>query len=192
MRKRTAIDEDVAGGEAAPVRSATMRSRAQKRKAGKVKVKQRGVHYVMQIDNWDWSFSYGVNRISYFTDLYADYRHLNVSGKLLRPKKVAGDTIQITFVMNRSAEKLDLTQANPEVRKHLDAFGIGALHSRKGKSESVLPMPADALQPNLAMFIAGKMRFVVLDGSEISRGQAKVHGYSIDEVFDEEGFPAED
>ena len=59
------------------------------------------VYYVVEIQEWDWSFWFGVSNMPERNGPYDDYRHLVLYGKLLRPSKVKAESVELSFLPNQ-------------------------------------------------------------------------------------------
>ena len=57
---------------------------------------------------------------------------------------------------------------------------------------ALLSMPADALEPVLRMFIAGKMRYVVMNGTPLYYREALVEHYRVESTYNPEDLPPEE
>jgi hypothetical protein len=49
------------------------------------KARAETISYIVEIEDWDWEFSFGVNTMKDKDDPYLDFRHLELHGTLLRP-----------------------------------------------------------------------------------------------------------
>lgn len=49
---------------------------------------QSSATYIVEIQDWDWSYSFGVNAARYDERPYSDYRHMLVTGKILLPTRL--------------------------------------------------------------------------------------------------------
>lgn len=148
--------------------------------------RSESIYYVVCLDteDWDWSLSFGVSRIRADEGPYADYRHLVLKGGLLRPRKVKAAAVEVIF--------LPSSHLNEDSRQGSEPLSIGSISLRRGAMQMLLDMPADALPSTLPMVIAGKFRFVVVEGGLLYRGQAKALRFSLDMSFDEEGLPGDE
>ena len=146
------------------------------------RARQETLHYVMEIQDWDWSFIFGV---SPFKDKregpYSDYRHLELRGRLLRPARVKATTVEIAFLPDAAL--------NETARKGETPQSAGSFHLHRGALQFILPMPADALPSVLAMMIAGRFRFVVIEGDRPMRGEGRVRMYRLAATHDEDDLP---
>jgi hypothetical protein len=57
--------------------------------------------------------------------------------------------------------------------------------------EAVLPMPGDALSSILPMFLAERVKFVVLDALDYYQGKASIRYYRLSATWDPEDLPPE-
>ena len=129
---------------------ATDRPQAKRRPArSKAQVRPTTEFYVVHIERWDWSFSFGVNPSrKHFPEPYSDYRHLEVHGRLLRPKaEMAG----LTFLPRLD---LDLAAA-ADLRASAEPKAVGSAHVRAGAFQGLLSMPHDVLASLLTALAAG-------------------------------------
>lgn len=54
--------------------------------------------YIMQIASWDWSYSFSLNTQRNAIDPYHEFRHLRITGKLLRPIGQKTDKVELTLL----------------------------------------------------------------------------------------------
>ena len=139
--------------------------------------------YVVEIDGWDWSFSFGVNRSRIRDDPYMDFRHLEVTGPLLAPKKVKADRAELCII-----PKLDLNQV---ARQADQPLAVGSLDLHGGRLHGYLSMPLDTLESVLRMLDTGKLRFVVMDGEHLRYRKALIHHYRLQRELTEDDLPLE-
>ena len=72
------------------------------------------ISYLVEIENWDWSYSFGINDPKHFDDPYSEYRHLQIVGRLLRPSSVTAQTVELTLIPD-----VRLNEINPrDVKPH--------------------------------------------------------------------------
>ena len=57
-------------------------------------------YYHVEITEWDWDYSFGVNVQRYEDRRFADYRHLHIRGTVLRPRKIKVETVELIFIPN--------------------------------------------------------------------------------------------
>ncbi len=118
------------------------------------------VHYIVAIEDWDWSFLFMAGDHRFQERRYSDYRHLQIFGKLIRPTKMNAETVELTFLPD---------YRNDERSSGPPAHLVGSIG--RGRFTALLTMPADVLPPILQMLIAGKFRFVVMSGTRPRYGR---------------------
>lgn len=168
---------------------ATDRRQAKRRPSrSRTKVRPTTEFYVVQIERWDWSFSFGVNPSrKHFPEPYSDYRHLEVNGRLLRPKAVKAEIASLTFLPRLD---LDLT-AVAALPGSVEPKGVGSAHVRAGAFQGLLSMPHDVLASLLTALAAGQLHYVTLEGEPLFRGQATLRRFSFQSAYDPDDLPAE-
>lgn len=154
------------------------------RPKGKRRNHERSVFYVVEIESWDWSYSFGLDESRHADEPYQEFRHLNVMGKLLRPQKVKADAVEVTLMPDARLKE--------ESRKRDEPRAVGSLILSRGLLQALLSFPADALEPVLQTLIAGKLRYVTIDGSPLHYRQGLVKHFSLDSSYDPTGLPPEE
>ncbi len=139
-------------------------------------------NYVIQIERWDWSLHFGLNptRGEHRPEPFTDYRHIKITGRLLRPAvgkvKAARLTILPTF------------QVNPELAEDYPSAyepqAIGGISVSRGEISGPITIPHDALAPLLTMLAAGRIGFVVLEGDPIEGREARIRFVSFHTEYD--------
>ncbi|MFN3327127.1 MAG: hypothetical protein ACK5AZ_26860 [Bryobacteraceae bacterium] len=168
---------------------ATDRPQAKRRPArSTAQVRPTTEFYVVQIERWDWSFSFGVNPSrKHFPEPYSDYRHLEVHGRLLRPKTAKAEMAGLTFL-----PRLDLDLAAvADLPASAEPKAVGSAHVRAGAFQGLLSMPHDVLASLLTALAAGQLRYVTLDGEPLFRSQAMIRRFSFQAAFDPDDLPDE-
>lgn len=138
--------------------------------------------YVVEFKGWDWSFSFGINRSKHFPGPYQDFRHLCISGTLLRPNNLKVNSVDVTLLPD--------VRLNLGVHSNDKLTGVGSLQVLNGKLQALLSMPADALLPVLQVLTAGRLRYAVLEGEPLRYRQGLLHSYRLDMSIDEEDLAA--
>ncbi|MDH0869807.1 hypothetical protein [Agrobacterium pusense] len=60
------------------------------------------VRYVVEIQDWDWGFWFGITNAPHISGgHYDDYRHLEISGTIIAPRKYAGRAVELVFLPDR-------------------------------------------------------------------------------------------
>jgi hypothetical protein len=110
----------------------------------------------------DWGYSLSLNTDRQPIDPYHEFRHLRLRGRLLHPKGLRTDRIELTFLPSK-----DL---GSEPRKALRPLGVGSLDGYGDPITGLLPLPEDALPPILQMMMGDRFRFVVMHGRGSATG----------------------
>ncbi|HWF96118.1 MAG TPA: hypothetical protein VG291_14270 [Xanthobacteraceae bacterium] len=135
------------------------------------KVCPETICYVVEIKDWDWNFTFGVNTMKGRDDPYFEFRHLELRGVLLRPSKIKAEEVEVTFLPERRLNESERTHDQPQ--------SVGSFQLHRGRLQFIIPMPADALSCVLPMMIAGRIRFVVMDGDRPRYGQGRIRMYRL-------------
>jgi len=135
------------------------------------------VSYLGEIKDWDWGFSFGINRTKHFPEPYLDFRHLRISCDLLRPSDFKTNSIELTLL--------------PDVHLNLGASSaeklpsVGSLYFHDGSLRGSLFVPADALNLLVQTLIAERLRYASLEGTRLRYRQGLVHSYRLEMSLDE-------
>lgn len=148
------------------------------RKSAKRKAKADIVNYVFVLDEWDWDFWFGVSKMPEYDGPYADYRHLNFKGRLLRPEGIRADKVELTLIPD--------PRLNADHRERQQPVSVGSITARAGEVFVVVAIPADLLPPVLVMLNAGRLPFAVLSGEKLRYGRAMVTDIRLQNSLDEE------
>jgi hypothetical protein len=142
----------------------------------------------MEITDWDWEYSFGINSQNYEDRRFADYRYLHIRGKAWRPRKIKADAVAIIFI-----PKSGFT----EMEWHLDRLaprGVGTIHIEGAKAAGTklagyLSMPANALGLVLQMLLGGRFKYLLLDGEPIRYRKAPIRHYHFAGQYHDEDYP---
>lgn len=140
--------------------------------------------YILQIENWDWSYSFGVNDPRYDDRPYSDYRHMVVRAKVLLPSrlKLKAELAELTFMP-------DVNASNLEKKPERHPLGVGYIDFRDARLTGGLSMAADALGPVMQMLVAGRFRYIVLDGETMRYRKARIRHYRFETQLNLEDHP---
>jgi hypothetical protein len=97
------------------------------------------VDYIAEVDGWDWGYSLSLNTERRPADPYHEFRHLQITGKPLRP--AGANRCEVWLLPT-----LDMA---PEQRRAHEPLALGSLELSGEKITGSLGIPADALQPIL-------------------------------------------
>jgi hypothetical protein len=139
--------------------------RKKKRRIGRPRDER--VQHVIEIQDWHWDYMFGLGiKSTWSHEPYSDFRHLNISGKLLRPASINAGTVKVTgFPDYRLSESDERSRHTPKA--------VGAISHRAGEYSANLHLPADAFGLVLQMMLAGKYRYVVIEAEKSYRGEAR-------------------
>ena len=139
------------------------------------------VEYIVEITDWDWQYSFGLDRSFHPIGPYSEYRHLHINGRLVRPNAVKAESVALVFVPST-----DLNEAN---RGNLHPISVGELQQREETLHGLLSIPEDALPLILQMLIASRAKFIEMSGSKLRWRQTKIRGFRIESKLDEDEPP---
>lgn len=151
---------------------------------GKRRQRPRNLYYVVEIDTWDWGYSFGLDKTRYGDGPYREFRHLKMTGKLLRPHKIKADTVEVTLMPDARLREENRKQDNPRA--------VGSLILGGGALEALLPIPSDALDAVLQTLTAGRLRYVIINGSPLRYRQGFVQDFSLDSTYEPADLPPEE
>jgi hypothetical protein len=163
-----------------------------KPKAAKKKKRRRAppeefVEYVVEITGWDWGYSLSLNsRTGKYRDddPYLEFRHLQITGKLLRPAGLKTDAVEVTLLPGN-----DMSE---ERRKDYKPIALGGLDVYPDMIKGSIGIPADALPPILQMLTAKELKFVLMTGSKFRHRSARLTGFRLEMKLSDDDMPAAD
>ena len=83
---------------------------------------------------------------------------------LLRPSRIKPDEVEVTFLPDR--------RLNENERKRDQPQSVGSFQIHHSALQFLIPVPADVLPCVLQVMIAGRMRYVEMDGDRpLSQGR---------------------
>jgi hypothetical protein len=136
--------------------------------------------YCIEMLNWDLSYSFSLDRHRKFSiGPYWEHTSLEMNGNFLYPETLASRTIQITFLGDR--EEVQALEHPEECRYEPKA--VGGLTVRGKQSEFIGSVPSDALQTFCLLLQAGKIKYLVLSGQSLYRGDADITSIRLQEHF---------
>jgi hypothetical protein len=149
-----------------------------KRKIGRPRDER--VQHVIEIQDWHWDYMFGLGiKTPWSDEPYSDSRHLEISGKLLRPTSINARTVKVTgFPDHGLSESSDRSRHTPKA--------VGAISHRAGEYSANLHLPADAFGLVLQMMLAGKYRYVLIEAEKSFRGEALVTHFRFSGSLDED------
>ncbi|UFW90489.1 hypothetical protein BjapCC829_18915 [Bradyrhizobium barranii] len=140
--------------------------------------------YIVEIQDWDWSYSFGVNAARYDERPYSDYRHMLVTGKILLPTrlKTKADTAELTFMPD-----VQLFDFDPKHERKPQ--GVGYIELRYNRVTGGFSMAIDALHSVMQMLLAGRFKYLVLDGEAMRYRKARIRHYRFETKLDLADYP---
>jgi hypothetical protein len=140
-------------------------------------------YYVLEIADWDWSLSFGLDASLRPEGLYSDYRHLHLRGKLLQPSKLNVREAELIFLPR------DLREDERATRPPTN---VGSFRLYRGRLEGLITIPADALPLTLQTLIGERFRYAILAAQPLRYGRADILRYRLQRTVDEDDLPPED
>jgi hypothetical protein len=156
--------------------------RARRTKRLRAPSRDEYVRYIVADENWDWSYSLGVDDRKDTMDPYMEHRHLVLRGKLLRPMNPSVKSVEL-WLLPRG----DLDQ---DRRKDDQPTAVGSLRLDDGKLTALLPIPKDSLRPIMQMLISDRFKFADMGGAKLRHHQALVTSFSLETHIDADDMPS--
>ncbi|MET4175919.1 hypothetical protein ABIB99_007035 [Bradyrhizobium sp. LA6.1] len=140
--------------------------------------------YILEIKNWDWSYSFGLNDPRYDDRPFGDFRYMQIRAEVLLPTKVKAKAAmaELTFMP-------DVPPSRVEAKAEQRPLGVGYLDLHGGTLTGGFSMTADALGPVMQMLLAGRFRFLVLEGVTMRYGKFRIRHYRFEEKLDLDAAP---
>jgi hypothetical protein len=133
------------------------------------------------IDGWDWGCSLSLNTLRHEADPYNEFRHLKVMGRMLWPKGLETDQVEVSLLPS-----FDMGE---ERRKDFKPIALGGLEAYPDRIDGHVGIPADALPPILQMLIAGRFKFVLMRGSKFRYRSARLVSLRLEMKQTEDDIP---
>jgi hypothetical protein len=140
--------------------------------------------YIMQIAPWDWSYSFSLNTQRNAIDPYHEFRHLRITGKLLRPIGQKTDKVELTL--------LPKADDNEDRRADHKPLSVGSLEVYGDRIVGLISIPMDALPPILSMMVGDRFKFVAMGGTKFWHRKSRVHSLRLEMNIEEEDMPPAD
>ncbi len=157
------------------------RAKAARKKRRRRAPRSAYVDYVAAIEGWEWSYSLSLNEEKYAADPYHEFRHLVITGRLLRPAGLKTDRIEVSL--------LPVVGMNPGQRKDLEPLAVGSLESRDDGIVGLISIPMDVLPAILQMLVAERLKFIAMGGGRFQHRRARLNGFRLEMKMDEEDMP---
>jgi hypothetical protein len=153
-----------------PATATTPAKKAHKRR--RRKPQDGPVWYVVAIESWEWSLSFGIDRTRYASEPYTDFRHLHLFGKLVRPSRLQASDARIVLIPDASYNRCNWGQ-KPDL-------AVGGISLYRGAFEALCSIPADALAPLLTVLAGDRIKYVTFQGAKFRYGSARVDNFRFD------------
>jgi hypothetical protein len=142
------------------------------------------VYYILEIMSWRWRLSFGIaHDLQRDPDPYDDVRHLTIEARFTRPRRLAEQPIELTFI--------PMEHLTHERRQNDQPHYIGSMNLRRD-AQAILSLPWDALPSLLPMLIGDKFRYLVLHGTGLRYRQARVRSFRFEMQINEDDWPLDD
>lgn len=138
--------------------------------------------YVLAIRQWGWSYSFGLIPVRREPDPFIEFKHLTIHGPLMAPRNLKDQEAEITIIPNQD---LDAAVRRQRIETPL---AVGSFGRNRGMSglQGYLSLPKDALNTLLVMLVAERLKFVLMHGTRIGRGGARLRSYRLSEAVTED------
>lgn len=155
------------------------------RKCGTRRAKERPSDtYCVQILDWETSYSLSLSLDSTINPgPYWEHATINVSGKLIAPRKHAGKELALSFLASRElANGLN----NAKIFEKWEPLGVGGITIRGEHKEFFGSLPFDAFPIVIGALQSVKYKYITLHGEALRYGRARIRSYSFEREFEEE------
>lgn len=140
--------------------------------------------FVIQIDDWDLSYSFGLDPERRWSGgPYWEHVSLNVQGTFLSPDKVANRQIPVTVLGRRDRQK---ALEEPEHTGDWTPKALGTLTVRGSYTDALLWIPYDSFAFLPLLLNEGKVKFIFMAGSELYRGFSDINSIRFEREHKEE------
>ena len=154
-----------------------MKKKTKKRKQSK----REACSYVIEIRDWEFSYSFALPwRKNAIEEPYWEFTDIKVKGKLVHPEKFVDREIDVTVMTDRWKTRV-LTK--PDDCRQFEPKAVGGLTIRGKESNFLGSVPFDAFQMLCSMMNAGKIKYLVLDGQSLYRGDTDIRSMRFQEHF---------
>ncbi len=110
---------------------------------------------------------------------YTEFRHLQITGKLLRPVGLKTDAVQVALLPSSGMSE--------EKRKDYKLIALGALDLYPDS----IGIPADVLSPILQTLVTKELKFILLTGSKFRCPSARLTGLRLEMRLTQDDAPVD-
>lgn len=136
------------------------------------------VDYVVEIDDWDFSYWIALNTVRGALDPYHEHREVEMKGRLLRAAGLQTDRITISLYPS--------TNLLQQRRKDLKTITVGLIESLPDRLDARLSMPSDMLPSILQVLATGRLKYLVMRGLKFRYRSARLVSFSLGSKLDED------
>ena len=140
--------------------------------------------YIIQIASWGWSYSFSLNSQSRAIDPYDEFRHLRITGNLLRPTSQKTNKVELTLIPR--------ADTNEDRRIDHKPISVGFLQIHGDRIVGLISIPMDALAPILSMMVGDRFKFVTTGGTKFWHRKSRLHSLQLEMNLEEENMPPAD
>ena len=145
---------------------------AKKPRTARKRVKEEYCSYIVEVADWETSYSFKVNRDDrFYTGSYGEHLHLEAKGILRYPFKFDGKEIRVLLLGDRKLKEIMVGE------KYLDPQpqSIGGLTIRGEHRDFSAFIPFDMVPILSSLLQTKQIRFISMSGRAVSRGSASIN-----------------
>lgn len=128
--------------------------------------------YVAALTGWDWSYSFGVNFSRVRADPYMEFRHLQLTGRLLGPKMAKCLSASVVLIPDINVDESLRLDSSP-------VQAVGGVEARAGVLHGTLSVPQSALEGLLTVLCAGRFEALIMHGRRLRYRRAQIVSYRL-------------
>lgn len=145
--------------------------------------KRQEVSYCIEIEKWEMPYSFSIPpRKDIVEGPFWEHATLRISGKLLHPEKLVGKDINVYIIMDR---RYTTVLESPE-KFSQEPERIGTLTIRGDHREYLGSLPFDAMQTICLLLQGENIKYVMLGGPSLYRGESAIRSIHFDKVYNPE------
>ena len=126
--------------------------------------------FIFRIEDWEPSYSFGLNRSRYFEGPYSEYLDIALKGVFLSPEKAKDRRATLRVLADRRETHAVADPANSEWEPRC----VGTLTIRGARTDYLGSLPYDAMWGLIDLLSQGTIRMLDLHGRALYRGKAEI------------------
>lgn len=130
--------------------------------------------YIFRIEEWEPSYSFGLNHSRHFEGPYLEHLHLALKGVFLSPDKAKDRHASLTVIADRQETRAVADPADYDRKPRC----VGSLTIRGSYSNFLGSLPYDAMWGLVGLLSCGSIRMLNLGGPALFRGEALIETMS--------------